>query len=400
VTFEALWDSLLPVGRSEHTGGYFRAPFGSAERECFAWFVEQAKARDLELEYDGQGNAVAWFNPGGGEIVDAIVTGSHLDSVADGGAFDGPLGVVTAFAALDRMVTRGVKLRRPVGVAVFVEEEGSRFGRACLGSRLATGLVSPSDAAELRDRDGVALLDAMSNAGIEPDLGPAPFLKRIATFVELHVEQGRDLAGRDSPVAVASMIWPHGRYRFDFTGEANHAGTTSMKRRRDPMLAYAVTALAANKQARRSGARTTFGRLEVDPNGTNAIASRVTAWLDARAESAHVLDEVLAKVTEQAEERAERDGTRVTVTAESVSGVVEFHPGLAARLSGVLGGVPIIATGAGHDAGVLSSAGIRTAMLFVRNPTGVSHSPEEFAELDDCRAGVKALARVLTSLAA
>jgi N-carbamoyl-L-amino-acid hydrolase len=214
------------------------------------------------------------------------------------------LGVVTAFAALDRMVTRGVKLRRPVGVAVFVEEEGSRFGRACLGSRLATGLVSPSDAAELRDRDGVALLDAMSNAGIEPDLGPAPFLKRIATFVELHVEQGRDLAGRDSPVAVASMIWPHGRYRFDFTGEANHAGTTSMKRRRDPMLAYAMTALAANKQARRSGARTTFGRLEVDPNGTNAIASRVTAWLDARAESAHVLDEVLAKVTEQAEERA------------------------------------------------------------------------------------------------
>jgi N-carbamoyl-L-amino-acid hydrolase len=400
VTFEALWDSLLPVGRSEHTGGYFRAPFGSAERECFAWFVEQAKARDLELEYDGQGNAVAWFNPGGGEIVDAIVTGSHLDSVADGGAFDGPLGVVTAFAALDRMVTRGVKLRRPVGVAVFIEEEGSRFGRACLGSRLATGLVSPSDAAELRDRDGVALLDAMSNAGIEPDLGPAPFLKRIATFVELHVEQGRDLAGRDSPVAVASMIWPHGRYRFDFTGEANHAGTTSMKRRRDPMLAYAMTALAANKQARRSGARTTFGRLEVDPNGTNAIASRVTAWLDARAESAHVLDEVLAKVTEQAEERAERDGTRVTVTAESVSGVVEFHPGLAARLSGVLGGVPIIATGAGHDAGVLSSAGIRTAMLFVRNPTGVSHSPEEFAELDDCRAGVKALARVLTSLAA
>jgi N-carbamoyl-L-amino-acid hydrolase len=400
VTFEALWDSLLPVGRSERTGGYFRAPFGSAERECFAWFVEQAKARDLELEYDGQGNAVAWFNPGGGAIVDAIVTGSHLDSVADGGAFDGPLGVVTAFAALDRIVTRGVKLRRPIGVAVFVEEEGSRFGRACLGSRLATGLVSPSDAAELRDRDGVALLDAMSNAGIEPDLGPAPFLKRIATFVELHVEQGRDLAGRDSPVAVASMIWPHGRYRFDFTGEANHAGTTSMKRRRDPMLAYAMTTLAANKQARRAGARMTFGRVEVDPNGTNAIASRVTAWLDARAESADVLDDVLAKVTEQAEERAERDGTRVTVTAESVSGVVEFHPGLAARLSGVLGGVPIIATGAGHDAGVLSSAGIRTAMLFVRNPTGVSHSPEEFAELDDCRAGVKALAKVLTSLAA
>jgi beta-ureidopropionase / N-carbamoyl-L-amino-acid hydrolase len=374
-------------------------PFESAERECFAWYVEQARLRDMELEYDGQGNAVAWFNPGGGEIADGIVTGSHLDSVVNGGAFDGPLGVVSGFAAVDRMVKRGVTPRRPIGIAVFLAEEGSRFGIACLGSRLATGALDSTAARELRDRDGVALVDAMSDAGIEPDLGPATFVKRIHTFIELHVEQGRELARRDNPVAVASMIWPHGRFRFDFLGEANHAGTTSMKRRRDPMLTYAMTALAANKQARRSGARTTFGRLEVEPNGTNAIPSRVTAWLDARAESSGLLDEVVEKVTEQAEERAERDSTRILVTAESVSGAVEFHPGLATRLSGVLGGVPIIATGAGHDAGSLSSAGIRTAMLFVRNPTGVSHSPAEFAEMEDCWDGVKALAKVLTSLA-
>jgi N-carbamoyl-L-amino-acid hydrolase len=218
----------------------------------------------------------------------------------------------------------------------------------------------------------------------------------MGTFVELHVEQGRALT---TPVGVASAIWPHGRFRFTFTGEANHAGTTLMEDRHDPMLTYAMTALAANKQARLANARATFGRLSVDPNGTNAVPSRVTAWLDARAASGEALQSLLAAITRQSTERAERDGTTVEVLAESTSPVVEFQPGLRDRLVGVLGGVPVLPTGAGHDAGVFSDAGIPTAMLFVRNPTGVSHSPAEYAEMDDCLQGVEALAAVLRELA-
>jgi N-carbamoyl-L-amino-acid hydrolase len=224
-------------------------------------------------------------------------------------------------------------------------------------------------------------------------------LDGVGCFVELHVEQGRDLVDRDAAIGVASAIWPHGRYRFDFTGDANHAGTTRMEDRHDPMLSYAVTALAANKQARLAGQRATFGRLDVAPNGTNAIPSRVTAWLDARCESDEALVTLLDEITRQGTERAGRDGTALAVTAESVSTAVTFDRRLAERVSGILGDAPVIPTMAGHDAGILSAAGIPTAMLFVRNPTGVSHSPDEFAPMADCLAGVDALADTLEDLA-
>lgn len=394
MTFERMWADLATVGRSASSGGYFRQPFASAERECHAWFVEECERRDLTVEHDGNGNTVAWWGEGTG----GVLTGSHLDSVLDGGAYDGPLGVVSALAALDLLRERGAKPTKPIGVAAFAEEEGSRFGLACLGSRLATGTTSAQHAQELRDRDGVPLLDAMSAAGLEPALGRADWLDRVGCYVELHVEQGRDLVDRDAAVGVASEIWPHGRWRFDFAGEANHAGTTRMEDRRDPMLTYAMTALAANKQARLSGERATFGRVEVAPNGTNAVPSQVSAWLDARCATDDSLAALVAAIQKQAQERATRDGTGLTVTAESVSRAVFFDGDLAGRIAGPQGW-PIIPTQAGHDAGILSAAGIPTAMLFVRNPTGVSHSPAESAELHDCLAGVAALADTLERLA-
>lgn len=380
---ERMWSDLAPVGRAA-SGGYLRQPFTAPERELAAWFAEQATARGLRLETDAFGNRVAWWDAGEGP---AVLTGSHLDSVLDGGAYDGPLGVVSALAAVDLLRERGLEPARPLGVAVFVEEEGSRFGQACLGSRLATGTVAWDAARQLRDRDGVAFGDVVEG-------GSADWLTQVGSYVELHVEQGRDLVHRDAAVGVASEIWPHGRYRFDFTGAANHAGSTRMEDRQDPMLTYAMTALAANKQARLSGQRATFGRVEVAPNGTNAIPSRVTAWLDARASSDAALADLVAAVERQATDRAGRDGTAVAVTAESVSPAVSFDPSLTPAPW------PVLPTQAGHDAGILSAAGILTAMLFVRNPTGVSHSPAEHAEIADCLAGVEALADVLGGLLA
>jgi N-carbamoyl-L-amino-acid hydrolase len=399
MSFEEMWADLAPIGRSSSSGGYFRQPWTAAEAELRAWFAEAATARGLRLQTDPLGNQVAWWDEGSGP---AVLTGSHLDSVLDGGAYDGPLGVVTGLAAIDELRARGVLPGRPIGVSVFAEEEGSRFGLACLGSRLATGVVDWSVARELRDRDGVFLPDALAAAGLggsEP--GRWSQLDDVGCFVELHVEQGRDLVDRGAAIGVASGIWPHGRYRFEFTGEANHAGTTRMEDRRDPMLTYAMTALAANKQARLADARATFGRVQVEPNGTNAVPAAVTAWLDARADTSEALEELVAGVTRQASERAERDGTRLRVSAESVSDLVRFDEGLAARIAAghAVGDWPIVPTAAGHDAGVLSAAGVPTAMLFVRNPTGVSHSPEEHAEMADCLVGVSALADTLERLA-
>ncbi|CAM3925585.1 allantoate amidohydrolase [Nocardioides marinus] len=417
--FEAMWREIAPVGRNVATGGYLRQPWTSPEAELRAWFVEQCEARGLCVERDGLGNLVGWWDvdaeveQGGAPATtgrrdhptrrrsDAVLTGSHLDSVLEGGAYDGPLGVVSALAAIDRMREHAVVPRRPVGVGVFVEEEGSRFGLACLGSRLLTGATPWATARELRDRDGVFLADALEAQGL-PGMAPdhVDLLAGVTTFVELHVEQGRALVDLGHAVGVASGIWPHGRYRFDIEGVADHAGTTRMEDRRDPMLTYAQTVLAANEAARLAGERATFGRVEVNPNGTNAVPSRVTGWLDARASSVASLEALVERVSARARERAEGDGTTLTVTAESVSGEVSFDPDLAASLAaGHAGGDwPVLPTQAGHDAGILSAAGIPTAMLFVRNPTGVSHSPDEHAEVPDCLAGVDALAETLTRL--
>lgn len=413
MSFEEMWRDLTPVGRSSTSGGYFRQPFTAAERECQAWFAEAAATRSLEVEYDGFGNAVAWWNPPAAIVREVLVpfpgekgpkplglsvlTGSHLDSVLDGGAYDGPLGVVSAFAAVDLLRDRGFVPDRRIGIGAFVEEEGSRFGIACLGSRLMVGATTVADAGALTDRAGVRLEDAWAAASLDPS-GGSSLLEDVGCFVELHVEQGRDLVDRGSAVGVASQIWPHGRYRFEFTGEANHAGTTRMEDRHDPMVTYAMTALAANKQARLAGQRATFGRVTVEPNGTNAVPSRVTAWLDARCATDAALAELVEAIAREGKDRAGRDGTTLSVTAESVTASVAFSATLAHRLADPHGR-PVIPTQAGHDAGILSAAGIPTAMLFVRNPTGVSHSPAESADMGDCLAGVEALADSLAELA-
>jgi N-carbamoyl-L-amino-acid hydrolase len=391
-----MWAELLPVGRSASSGGYRRFAWNSADAECRAWFEQQARSRGLTYELDRNGNQWAWL--GDPTAHGAVVTGSHLDSVPDGGAFDGPLGVVSSFAALDELRARGAEFTRPLAIVNFGDEEGARFGVACIGSRLTAGVLSREDAYELRDADGLRLPDAMEKAGYDPTAIGADDerLARIGAFVELHVEQGRHLT-EEQPVGVASAIWPHGRWRFDFHGEANHAGTTRIEDRRDPMLTFANTVLAARKKAKLAGALATFGKVAVEPNGTNAIASLVRGWLDSRAADEATLTELVAEIERAAAERGGRDGVRVELTRESYTPVVDFDGPLRDRLAKLLD-APVLPTGAGHDAGILASA-VPTAMLFVRNPTGVSHSPAEHAEEADCLSGVAALADALEDLA-
>jgi beta-ureidopropionase / N-carbamoyl-L-amino-acid hydrolase len=401
-----LWQSLLPLGRSEVTGGYRRYSFTPAETECRDWFRREAARRDLRVETDQNGNLWAWWDPveeteGGNG---AIITGSHLDSVPDGGPFDGPLGVVSAFVAIDLLAEAGQVPVRPVGVVAFTEEEGGRFGVSCLGSRLLTGAIAPEAARELTDADGVDLATAMTQAGLDPAaIGPDPErMSGIDAFIELHVEQGSALAGMDAAVGVAEAIWPHGRWRIDFTGQADHAGTTKLTDRRDPMLPYAATVLAARTVATELGARATFGKVRAEPGAANAISSAVHAWLDARAPDEDTLKEMVSQIAAVAELSGKGHGVSVSSRCESLTPIVEFDLDLRDQVVAALGrrgiDAPVLPTGAGHDAGILA-AGLPTAMLFVRNPSGVSHSPAEHADPEDCEAGVVALAAVLEELA-
>ena len=392
-SFDALWSAILPIGRSAATGGYRRYALTEEDRLLREWFAGAAADRGLTLTEDRMGNQWAWW--GDPDQRAGVVTGSHLDSVPDGGAFDGPLGVVSAFAAIDRLRDQAFEPARPIGVVNFTDEEGARFGVACAGSRVITGALPAERALGLVDRDDIPMAEAIRSAGRSPDaVGADPqTLRRVGSFVELHIEQGRSLAQLANAVAIGTSIWPHGRWRLDFPGEANHAGTTPLEDRRDAMIGFAETVLAARAIAKRQHGLATIGRVRVQPGSVNAIPSSVTAWLDARASDEPTVQRMVAEI----EGMAAVHGGELTL--ESWTGQTIFAPGLTGRLRTALGDVPVLSTGAGHDAGILSAAGVPAAMIFVRNPTWISHSPAEWAERDDCIAGVGALATVLADLA-
>ncbi len=417
-SFDRMWVDLESIGRAP-SGGYRRFAWTREDHALREWFAGKAAARGLDLTQDRVGNQWAWWGDPD-EAVRAgrrgIAAGSHLDSVPDGGAYDGPLGVISAFAAIDALRAAGVEPQRPIAVVNFVDEEGARFGVACGGSRVLTGAMTAEHALRLRDDAGLTMAEALRSAGQDTThFGADPeALGRVGSFVELHVEQGRGLIDLDAPIGVASDIWPHGRWRIDLPGEANHAGSTRMQDRRDAMVSLADLVLAAREGALRHDSVATIGKIAVQPGGVNAIASHVTAWLDSRGpqeQPVHALvDELRATV--------ERLGGQLA--QESWTAPTPFDEALKARLRDAISGlslaseggahsgtaegadqrhpVPVLGSGAGHDAGILASAGIPTAMLFVRNPTGISHSPAEFAERADCHAGVEALTACLTDL--
>lgn len=418
----SLMAAIEDIGRDPRRGGYSRPVYSEAEltlRECF---TAEAKSRGLDVSTDANGIVWAWWDlPNAADAADAsregaLVTGSHLDSVPGGGAFDGPLGVASALAAYDLLAAKEaageLHRTRAMAIAVFPEEEGSRFGVACLGSRLLAGAIDPARALGLRDRDGNTFADLATAHGLNPDLigRDDAMLARIGHFVELHVEQGRGLnteaytdhAGRGPAIAVGNSILGHGRWRLRFAGQGNHAGTTLMTDRADPMVAAAQTIVAVRAIASaQDDARATVGRIEPIPGGTNVIASIVDVWLDVRHPDDAITAAIVEKIHLDAQTIAAAEGCAVELVEESLSGTVHFDTTLTRSLVDSVRGrvpdAPLLPTGAGHDAGVLAAV-VPTGMIYVRNPTGISHSPEEFVEDADADAGALALAEALADL--
>jgi N-carbamoyl-L-amino-acid hydrolase len=381
-------------------GGVTRLSWTPVDRELREWFAERAARAGLEVETDRNGNLWAWWAselPG-----TAFVVGSHLDSVRSGGIWDGPLGVAGGFEAVETLRTEGFRPSRPVAIVAFAEEEGARFGAACLGSRLMTGALEPDRALALTDPEGVTLADALRTAGHDPaSLGAdAERIVRIGGFVELHIEQGRlltdggaqGLAGAGAPVGLAEGIWPHGRWRIDLAGVPNHAGTTALADRVDPVLAMAQGIVAVRRWAEDLGVLATVGRVRVRPGSVNAIAADAALWIDARGADAERVRALVERVEQELGVAAATESwTDATRFDSAITRLEELQPA---------GALPRLWSGAGHDAGVLALAGIPSAMLLVRNPTGVSHSPDEDAEESDVAAGVAALTEVLRRAAA
>jgi N-carbamoyl-L-amino-acid hydrolase len=396
--FEQLFAELSAIGLDQN-GATTRLAWSEEAAQAAAWFDRTAQRLGLTVEVDRNGNRWAWA---GAPAAGAITTGSHLDSVREGGRFDGALGVISGLIAVHLLERRG-ELATPMAVIAFADEEGGRYDTPTFGSRAMLGTLDVQAILERPDRDGVTLREALAAAGLDPAaVGPDPErLRQIGAFVEPHIEQDTLLTEQGAPLALGTQILPHGRWRIDLHGEANHAGTTPLAIRRDPMLALAVAIESARRVAADEGALATIGKLEVSPNATNAIAERVSLWLDVRAEDEVVIERTVQRIGDAVRTGADASGIGVEVKRESFSGAVRFSPPLRERVAAILAARGIedvpMGTGAGHDAGALAGA-VPTAMLFVRSATGASHSARELASVEDCVFGIGALAEVLARL--
>jgi N-carbamoyl-L-amino-acid hydrolase len=398
----ALLDEIDGIGHDPRhpEAGYHRSAWTVEDARLRVWFTAQLTRLGLTVEIDRAGNLWGWWLPAGVDAPagiapgSAVTTGSHLDSVPGGGRFDGPLGVVSALVAIETLQRRGWTPACPVGVVCFSDEEGARFRLACFGSRVLTGIIAPGAALATADEDGVTLATALADAGVDTAAyGADPAQTgRIGAHIELHVEQGFALSPLGAPLGVASMIWPHGRWHVTLGGEANHAGTTPLERRTDPMLPLADLIKEARAAAEDAGGVATVGKVLVTPNGVNVIPSRVDAWLDVRAPDDGVLDAILARLRRFDPRQESRTPATVFTTsvADALSAAAERVAGQSA---------PVIPTAAGHDAGILQDAGVPAGMVFVRSTTGASHTPAEDAADTDCGLGALAVAAAVAELA-
>jgi N-carbamoyl-L-amino-acid hydrolase len=390
--YRRLFGELAEIGRGP--GGWNRMAWGPGEDAARDWFRSAATALGLEVVQDPAANLWA-VEPGGAEgPFDAV--GSHLDSVADGGAFDGALGVVAGLVAVEA-ARRSGGAPRPLAVGAMVDEEGPRFGAAIFGSRALAGELDVGEILARTDLEGNVLGDLAAQRGVtQATLGDAPaFLARVASWMEVHVEQGRNLVEVPAELGVATSLAARERWRCVLHGVADHAGTAAMAGRRDALVPAARAVLAAHELAlAEPGAVATVGRISALPGSTNQVPGEAHLSLDVRAPG----QAALVRVREGVRAAARAEGVESEWLCESADEGCLFDAGLrsalheAARAEGLA--ATDLAAYAGHDAGVLARH-LPAAMLFVRNPTGISHNPAESASEADCLAACAVLARAL-----
>ena len=391
------------LARCTEEPGAITRPIATEAMRCAQELArEWMREAGMAVRSDNIGNLRGRFQ-GSGEAT--VLLGSHLDSVRNAGKYDGPLGVTVAIAAVQRLHDAGKRLPFAIEVLAFADEEGLRFGSTYLGSRAMAGTFDLADL-DRADAGGITMREALRSFGGDPTRvdddrwrgGP------LLGYVEVHIEQGPVLEGRGLPVGVVTAIAGQNRHTLTFRGEAGHAGTVPMDRRRDALVAAAAFVQAVDDYARsQKGLVATVGQLTVRPGAANVVPGEVTLSLDVRhaedaerlAASRHLLDLAVAI--------ARRRNIALTTTGISENPSVPCSPRLVAILARAVRdlGRPVVelASGAGHDA-VAMSALTEVAMLFVRCKGGISHNPAESVTTDDVAVAIDVLSRFLELLSA
>lgn len=401
-----LWKRLMELGEigRRESGGVTRFSFTEEERSAKDLVVRFMQEAGLSVREDAAGNLIG-RREGSDPGAPVILTGSHIDTVPDGGKFDGALGVLAAVEALQAMEEQGVATVHPIEVAAFTDEEGSRFGFGMLGSRAMAGTLRLEDLGH-KDAEGISIADAMRSAGLRPErlheAAKAP--EQVKAYVELHIEQGKVLENLGAPVGlvtgIAGPLWQ----QITITGQAGHAGATPMNLRKDPLQAaaevlnyiYAETAEFPNAVA-------TVGKLRTHPGGINVIPGEVQFSLDLRDIDEADRNALEGRIRDYASQVCRKRGLELKidllqrVAPAPSSPEVKEAVACAGRLAG-LGDLPELVSGAGHD-GMQFSGKWPIGMIFVRSRGGISHHPGEWSSEADCGLGARVLYHALLRLA-
>ncbi|MCX5514952.1 allantoate amidohydrolase [Kaistia algarum] len=375
----------------------FSPSLDSANAELIGWM----RAAGMTARIDAAGNVVGRYE-GLQPDRPALLLGSHLDTVRNGGRYDGALGVVAALAVVERLAKAGERLPFAIEIVAFADEEGVRFGGTVLGSWALAGRI-PEGWRERVDGDGVRAEDAVRAFGVDPDEVPAA--SRAAdppfAYVELHIEQGPILEQENCGLGIVTAIAGASRLLVTVAGQAGHAGTVPMALRRDALVAASECVLAVDRLSRDKGAVGTVGHLRVEPDAVNVIPGRVRFSVDIRSGDDAERKILLAEIRKAFDAIAVARGVGLAVEITSDTSAVPCAPVVVEAIGDVLAdmGLPRLelASGAGHD-GIAISSIAPIGMIFLRCVGGVSHDPAEAVGVDDVALGIEALERVCRRL--
>jgi allantoate deiminase len=372
------------AGFSEETGCTTRTFLSPPMRDCHREIAGWLEPLGTQVKIDAAGNLRGLY-PAATSGARLLLIGSHLDTVPNAGAYDGILGVVLAVSLLEAL--GGRKLAFEIEVVGFSEEEGVRFGTPYIGSRALVGKLD-EELLEHKDANGICVRRAIEEFGLKPaEIPDARVSDNTFGCLEFHIEQGPVLEQLGRPLGVVEAIAGQSRLEIRFIGHANHAGTTPMSLRHDAIAAAAEWITTVEGEATgTSGLVATVGRIQVNPGATNVIAGETRLSLDVR----HRLDDVRTRAVEtllrKAEQIAERRGMIVRWSTQLDQKAVAMNPFLVCQAGEAIQSVGCepftMVSGAGHDAMILAEK-VPAAMIFLRTPGGISHSPAEKVEIED-----------------
>jgi len=403
---ERLWDRLMELSKigQQESGGVTRLSFSREEREAKDLVASYMKEAGLSVREDAVGNLIG-KKVGKNPDAPIVLTGSHVDSVYNGGNFDGPLGVLAAVEALQTMTEKEIQPEHSIEVIAFTDEEGARFNFGMIGSRGIAGTLKQEALFEVKDSQGISIADAMAEAGFQPNLIHQAIRSKgeIKAYLELHIEQGKLLENKNLSVGVVTGIAGPLWMKFTLEGEAGHAGTTPMSIRRDALAAAAQIMQVIEEEARATGSTVgTIGQLQLFPGGVNIIPGRVEFTLDLRDIDESVRDQVEKNITTRAKKLCE--DRSITLSIEDLqrispapcSPLVQEAAQKACEQLGFE--VFTLPSGAGHDGMQLVNL-CDMGMIFVRSKDGISHNPAEWSSKEDCADAANVLYQTLLNLA-